>query len=380
LEIGKTRFSELYGGYQKDSQSFSLEYKRSTANRKLKPSQEKQIAETLRKEKEVIQDPNITSVTTYNFHAMKDDIFRETGEKISVGTIRDRAIQWKFYDPKKRKRETFREFEVGGFGILWQHDASIHPWSPFMEKFYLILTIDDHCRYIVGAQFFLEESSMNHIYVMEEAILCFGIPLGYYIDRHSIFTGHDRGGVSNSPSKPKEEFEVQFVSVCESLKIKPIYARSPQAKGKVERIFRYLQDRICRRSAKIRATTLEEMNGILQQEVEYYNHHRVHDTTKEIPSLRMNRSIEKGTCMARKWEKDKNYHDIFCLRFTRITNKLQQISYEGEKITIPNTVAEQKVIVKVRTDQIFAHLRICNTAGLILKEISLPLRKKTKEN
>lgn len=325
-------------------------------------------------------NPEISSITAYNFHALKDEIFRETGEKISVGTLRNRAIKWNFYNPKNGKKKIFKEFEVGGFGILWQHDTSFHAWSPFMEKFYLILTIDDHSRYIVGAQFFAEESSMNHIYVMEESILCFGIPLGYYTDRHSIFTGHDRGGVSNTPSKPKEEFEVQFVRVCESLMIKPIYARSPEAKGKVERIFQYLQDRICRRAAKIGAKTMDKMKEILQQEVEYYNHHHVHETTKEIPSNRMNRSIQNGTCMSRKWEKEGNAHDIFCLQVSRVTNKLQQITYEGEKITVPNTIGGQKVIVKIRTDEKFSHLRIFNSTGIVLKEISLPMKKKTKEN
>jgi hypothetical protein len=246
-----------------------------------------------------------------------------------------------------------------------------------MEKFYLILTIDDHTRYIVSALFVEAESSMEHIYALENAILSFGIPLQYYVDRHSIFTGHDRPGVHNQKKKQREEFDVQFVMVCERMGIKPIYAKSANAKGKVERPFRYLQDRLCRRMAKEEVGDIAHAQRILDEEVEYHNHHKVHSTTKQIPAERLQTSLDTKTALIRKWNTEKypEPKDIFCLHDTRVCDKFQRISYKGQKIKIPHTRMGQKVTLHIRTDNTFEHLRIFANKKNV-KNLSIPLNKK----
>jgi hypothetical protein len=66
-----------------------------------------------------------------------------------------------------------------------------------------------------------------------------------------------------------------------------IYALSPQAKGKVERPYRWMQDRIVRTCALDNISAFEEVRSVLREEVHRYNNHQVHSTTGEIPRIRV---------------------------------------------------------------------------------------------
>ncbi len=75
------------------------------------------------------------------------------------------------------------------------------------------------------------------------------------------------------------------------------YALSAQAKGKVERTYRWLQDRIIRRCAREHITEIEKAKFVLQQELHRYNEKQVHSTTGEIPGIRLQKAIKEGkTC------------------------------------------------------------------------------------
>jgi len=94
------------------------------------------------------------------------------------------------------------------------------------------------------------------------------------------------------------------------------YALSPQAKGKVERPYRWLQDRIERTCAIEKLTTIEEVRAVLKEEVDRYNDHQVHSTTGEILSIRFQKARKAGTCSFRPFVLPKPYtltKDVFCL-------------------------------------------------------------------
>jgi hypothetical protein len=78
-----------------------------------------------------------------------------------------------------------------------------------------------------------------------------------------------------------------------------IYALSPQAKGKIERPYRWLQDRIVRTCAREKLTHIDEVRGILREEVDRYNNHQVHSTTKEVPSIRFENARRQGNSLFR---------------------------------------------------------------------------------
>lgn len=119
-------------------------------------------------------------------------------------------------------------------GELVQIDGSPHNWfGDEARPCTLIAFIDDATSAIGAAGFFPTETAEGYMTVLLQYIKAYGIPLALYSDRHGIFHA-TRGGSSS---------ETQFQRVCESLGIELILAKSPEAKGRVERLFRTLQQR-----------------------------------------------------------------------------------------------------------------------------------------
>ena len=82
---------------------------------------------------------------------------------------------------------------------------------------------------------------------------------------------------------------------------------SPQAKGKIERPNRWLQDRIVRYCALENLTTMEEVRPVLREEVDRYNNRQVHSTTKEIPSIPSEKAKAAGNTLFRPFSLPKPY-------------------------------------------------------------------------
>jgi len=74
------------------------------------------------------------------------------------------------------------------------------------------------------------------------------------------------------------------------------FALSPQAKGKVERPYRWLQDRIVRSCVYEELSTMEEVRSALKHEVHRYNNHQLHSATREIPNIRFKKAKQTGNC------------------------------------------------------------------------------------
>jgi hypothetical protein len=380
LDLKKSRFSELLKKYKNDQGNFHINYGRSYSNNSFNKDVAVIIDEEINAEQAIIEDENISTVTNYNFEALSLAVQRHCDQKVSASTLRRRAIELGLHKPNLSRNKVYRQFERGGFGSLFQHDASIHKWSPYMPKFYLIMTIDDHTRYIVGARFFMEETSMNHIYCLEEVALCYGIAKEYYVDRHAIFTGQDRNGWHNKAKKKKEEFEVQFKMVCEDIETKLIYAQSANAKGKIERPFRYIQDHVCRWLARTKATTLQEAQTILDEVIAYYNENKVHSSTQEIPQKRLQRAVDENRYLARSIPKELDVENTFCLRATRSIDKFNRISYLGHKIKLPGKERRWgKVDIKIRVKDGWNHLNIFHKQDFI-KQIQVQKKQKKKKS
>lgn len=113
---------------------------------------------------------------------------------------------------------------------------------------------------------------------------------------------------------------------------------SPQAKGKIERPYRWLQDRIIRTCAIEHVTKIEQAREILKHEIDRYNNHQVHSTTKEIPSYRFEKAKREGKSLFRSFSIPKPYlstKDIFCIRERRMVNAYHKISLYNKEIFVP---------------------------------------------
>ncbi len=131
------------------------------------------------------------------------------------------------------------------------------------------------------------------------------------------------------------------------------YALSPQAKGKVERPYRWLQDRIVRTCAIEKLSTVDEVRAVLKDEVDRYNNHQVHSTTGEVPSIRFEKAKKEGNSLFRPFALPNPYSstkDIFCLREKRMVNGYRKISLFNHEIVVPHVPLREEVEVHLAPD------------------------------
>ncbi len=354
FDLKKTRFFELLKQYKKGPEFFSIEYKRKSPKR-IDPKLEKIILKELKKTKELITDKEIP-VYNYNYNYLKDFISDEYHLTVSAPTIIKRAKEHDFYLPKRIKKVHDREVITDHPGELIQHDSSFHKFSPLADKkWYLITSIDDYSRYLLYAALIEKETTWNHILALESVILRFGIPFSYYTDSHSIFRFvQGRDSTWRNHKKLTDQVITQWKMVLDDLDIDLRYALSPQAKGKVERPYRWLQDRLVRTCLRKNIKTIDKAQQVLIDEKNRYNNHQVHSTTKEIPVIRLENAIKNGQSLFRDFKVPSPYEspkDIFCFRLTKPVDAYHKVSINNMQFKVKGVPLREKTEIRVVPDR-----------------------------
>ena len=154
-------------------------------------------------------------------------------------------------DPHRSRRE-----RRACLGELVQMDASIHDWLEGRgEEIVLISMIDDATSHTL-ARFYPAATVETHLDLLGRWLRRLGRSLALYTDRHSIFEPQDKG-------RALPDAVTQFGRALQELDIRLICARSPQAKGRIERSFGTAQDRWVKELRLAGATSHEEANKIL---------------------------------------------------------------------------------------------------------------------
>ena len=151
---------------------------------------------------------------------------------------------------KTRRRAKIRKLRnrYSSSGLMMQMDGSDHPWV-LERNWTLIAGIDDATSEVPYGQFFPTEGLQGYLSVLRRVIQLKGIPRVIYVDHASWLSG-----------TTKSDEKGQFKRICEELEITLIFANSPQAKGRVERLWQTLQDRL-----------VAEMNHLGIREIEQAN-------------------------------------------------------------------------------------------------------------
>jgi hypothetical protein len=345
MQINKTRFFAILKEYRRDPESFSIAYERETPAR-LSAEVEATMAEELLREKALVEDPQLP-ISSYNYLAMRDRL-KKKGITVSATTITKRAKELDCYQPHHKHKVHDRQVITTAIGALVQHDASTHLWSPFaQEKWTLITSLDDYSRKLLYADFVTQETSWAHIQAAQAVLQAYGLPLSYYVDNLRVFRFvQKRDSVWRKHVLLTDDIDPQWRQVMRLMGVDVTYALSPQAKGKIERPYRWLQDRIVRTCALENITALEEVRNVLRDEVDRYNNHQVHSTTGEIPSLRFDNARKSGTSLFRPFSLPKPYtspKDIFCLREMRTLNGYRRISLFNQEFEVPHVPIREDV-------------------------------------
>ena len=168
--------------------------------------------------------------------------------------------------PKERSRRERKEH----FGQMVQMDGSHHDWLEGRgPKLVIMGYIDDATNRFYG-RFYEYEGTMPAMGSLKGYIKRYGLPGSIYLDKHSTYKNNQKYKYTDWPFRDEEEL-TQFGRACKQLGIELIFAHSPQAKGRVERIFRTLQDRLVKELRLAQASTLDEANYILKAYLVIFN-------------------------------------------------------------------------------------------------------------
>lgn len=350
LGIGKTRFFALLKKFRKNPQTFSLSYQRYTPP-KLTTETVAAIEQELLFDKQLIDNPKIP-LYSYNYSALRDRLAEKQGLSVSVPTIIKRAKTLGYYQPKRKSSMHDREVLTTAIGVLIQHDSSNHQWSPFADqKWKLITSLDDFSRMLLYADFVESETTWTHIQAAQMLMQTYGIPLRYYVDQLRVFRFiQGRDSIWRKHVLQTDDVDPQWRQVMRVIGSDVIYALSPQAKGKIERPYRWLQDRIVRTCAREKVTTIQQAKAVLQSEVQRYNTRQVHSTTGEIPSIRFQKAQREKNSLFRPFMLPKPYtnmKDVFCLREKRMVNAYHKVSLWSKEIFVPKVPLHHDVIVHI---------------------------------
>lgn len=180
-------------------------------------------------------------------------------------TIRAIMIDEALWTPHQRKKsEEHREWRKrkDAFGEMIQFDGSYHDWfegrADTTEQC-LLAAIDDATGTVPQAFFAAHEGVLPVLAFWQDYTLEEGKPRSIYLDKFSTYKMNQRVAVENPDTK------TQFQRVCQELGIQPIFANSPQAKGRVEKLFRTFQDRLIKELRLAGISTIEEANRFLKE-------------------------------------------------------------------------------------------------------------------
>ncbi len=165
----------------------------------------------------------------------------------------------------KRRQRMVQE----GWMVLW--DGSPHHWfGPEQPPCCLMAAKDDATGKIVAARFFPFEGTAGYLWLLKHMIQEYGIPVSIYQDCHGSLRRNDNHWSLEEQLAGRQE-PTQVGLALDALGIRPIFALSPQAKGRIERAFGTLQDRLIAELRLAGIITLKEANAFLKKFLKAFN-------------------------------------------------------------------------------------------------------------
>lgn len=227
--------------------------------------------------------------------------------------------------PQRRRapRHRSRRERMPQAGMLLQVDGSRHQWfGPDGPWLTLVGAIDDATGDVPYALFREQEDAQGYLLLLREVVRRRGVPLALYSDRHKIFQSESKEPLTLEEELAGKPLPTQVRRVLDELDITWIGARSPQAKGRVERLWRTLQDRLCQEMRLANISTIEQANAALPALLARHN-------------TRFRQPPDVPGSAYRRLPAGKRPDDVFCFRYWRTVSKDNVVSLEGRIIPIP---------------------------------------------
>ena len=249
------------------------------------------------------------------------------GIALSRSTVRSILLNVGIKSPKQRRppKHRVRRRRFPQEGMLLQIDGSIHDWledrGPRMT---LLLAVDDATGIIPAALFCPKEDSRGYFRLLWRIIECKGIPLALYSDRHGVFWPRPQGRQKVEQGSAGRRNLTQFGRAIDELGVKQVFAWSPQAKGRVERVAGTFQDRLVSELRLAGVDSLEEANRILEVYLPRYNERFRVD------------AVEDGSAY-RPVSPELNLGDVLCFKHRRTVGRDNTVRHQCRSLQLlPN--------------------------------------------
>jgi hypothetical protein len=274
------------------------------------------------------------------------------GLKVSDETLRKWLLQsgdWK----KVRRKRVHRQWRERKehFGEMVQMDGSHHDWFEGRGLACVLMGYIDDATGEAFGRFYEYEGTMPAMDSFRRYIQRLGIPLSVYLDKHTTY---------RSPAKPSIEEELQgieplseFERALKELGVEVIHAHSAPAKGRIERLFGTLQDRLVKEMRLRGIKSIEEANGFLEGYWPIYNRKFAVGAREEGD---LHRSLPRGL----------HLDHILCMKASRALRNDFTVAYNKKLYQIEDPI---------RATQVQVHERLDGSIVLLSKDRSLKYRE-----
>jgi transposase len=266
----------------------------------------------------------------------QEKLLERDGIKISDETLRLWLIEaglWK----KKRKGRQHRQWRPRKerYGEMIQADGSHHDWFEGRGPECVFMGYIDDATGKVYGRFYEYEGTIPAMDSFRRYIRKYGIPMSLYMDKHTTY---------KSTGKPTIEDELndtepvsEFGRALKELEVKLIHANSPQAKGRVERLFGTLQDRLIKEMRLRGISSIAEANEFLKEYLPIYNRRFA---KKAAQTENLHRPVPKGLDLNR----------ILCIKTERTVRNDFTIAHNKKLYQIEEAVKTKKLMVEQYSD------------------------------
>jgi transposase len=226
-------------------------------------------------------------------------------------------------------------------GMMVQIDGSPHAWlEDRAPRMCLMGGIDDANNHVLHVHFRPNEDAAGYLYMFRDIAVKHGLPMSYYHDKHTILRSPKKATIEDELAGNAPMSHVQ--KVLHDLGVESIAAHSPQAKGRIERLWSTFQDRLVKEMRLAGVSTMEQANAFLPDFIKRHNAQFGVEAADPDPAWVQ---IETGF--------DLDYH--FSMQETRTVKDDHTLSFEGKVFQIraasrTRSLAGQKVTVRVNPE------------------------------
>ena len=263
-----------------------------------------------------------TTYAGFNDHHLCEKLCEVEGFSLGRETLRRLLRSSGIGSPRKRRAPTHRQRRLprAREGEMLLLDASLHRWLEDRgPQLTLLGFLDDATGKVLVAEFFPTEDARGYFRLLHRLLRRCGVPLSFYGDRHGIFVRNDDHWSLEEQLAGKRE-PTQFGRALDQLGVTYIAAHSPQAKGRIERLWGTFQDRLRSELRLAGAGDLHSANQVLCRFLPDYNRR----------FARAPRDAEKAYRPA-----PANLDRICCFHHARSVSKDNVVQWEGRRFQIP---------------------------------------------